>query len=276
MKKTVLTYTLLMLGVIANAQSPWTREKGKFFTQIGASVLIYDQINLDGKTLESGNDYYDYTFQSYTEFGVSDKVEIQAIIPMKTLGYEAKTGGNKQSQSGLGNAVLGGKYKFFDKNWKISAGISVSLNTISKNDTKGLRTGFDATTIQPYITAGSSNGKLYYFGNLGYGYMTNDYSSFARIGGEIGYEVIKRGHLIFAVDAKQPLQDDSKFAKEEQPTYLGTATYLDRQTYTAFGLKGNYEIKQDAFGVNFSVFGAAGLENIAATPSLNLGTYFKF
>ncbi len=276
MKNVALKTCILLFGIITFAQGPWTREKGKFFTQIGFSSINYDRININDVNFDTNNNYFDYTIQSYTEYGLTDKIEIQAILPFKYLGYENKNGTNKQKFGGLGNISLGGKYKIMDKNLKLSAGLLVSLNTIFKDDNEGLRTGFESNTIHPYITLGQGINKFYYYGNLGFGYMDNGFSDFVRLNLEAGYEVIPKGHLIFVIDLKQPIEDKSTFFDNDKFSYFSTANYLDRQAYSAIGIKANYEVVKDKFGVNLGVFGAASSKNIPQAPSINLSTYFKF
>jgi hypothetical protein len=173
--------------------------------------------------------------------------------------------------SGIGNTTLGLKYKLYDKTWKISSGVSFSANSIKIDETIGLSTGFNATTIVPYVAIGSSHKKLYYYGNIGYGYMSNNYSDYLKATFEVGYEVIPKGHLIFVLDTRNILSKESAFNNDNAQW----SSYLDRQTYNAIGLKANYEFKKDKFGANFAIIGATGINNAPLAPTLNLGLYTK-
>jgi Putative MetA-pathway of phenol degradation len=277
MKKTIKfsIVFLLFLCQISFAQGPWTKEKGKTYAQIGFSGVFYDQAVLEGNLVSARlipSDIVDVTTQLYAEYGITNNIEIQAIIPYKSVSYKTKFGNNSESLSGFGNITVGTKYKLSDKDWKISSGLLFSANSISKKPEVHLSTGFNASTLFPYLSIGSSAGKWYYFGNLGYGYMTNDFSDFIKIGAEVGYKFNSKGHLIALIDSKNTVIKEKAF--ENDPNQW--ASYSDRQSYTAVGLKANYEFSKDKFGANFAAIGALALNNAPAAPSFNLGIYTKF
>jgi hypothetical protein len=269
--KTKITLLLLVCAFNSFAQSPWTREKGKAYVQVGFTGLFYDKIQLDGERITLPNDVSDITLQVYSEYGITDQLEAQLIIPFKSVGYESKVGNVSESLSGIGNVSLGLKYKLYDKKWKISSGLLYTSNSIKKEETVGLSTGFNANIFLPYLTAGSSSGKWYYFTKVGYGYMDNNYSDFLNATFEIGYEVIKKGHLMFILDTRNVISKESAFDNDS----FQWPSYLDRQTYNAVGIKGNYEFKKDKFGLNFAYIGATGIDNAPLAPTLNFGLYTK-
>ena len=199
--KTLLILVLISVQV-AQAQSPWTREKGKAYLQLGFSGIFYNKLEFEGKTIDLPYDVSDITSQIYSEYGITDKLEAQLILPFKIVSYEGKTGNFSESLSGIGNVNLGLKYKVLDGNWKVSAGLQYAFNSITKDNVKNLSTGFNAETALPYLTVGTSSGKWYYFGNVGYGYMTNTYSDFFKLSAEVGYNVTEKSHLIFVLDTK--------------------------------------------------------------------------
>lgn len=252
------------------AQSPWTKEKGKAFVQLGFSGIFYNKAEINGKTTNLNADYSDITIQAYSEYGISNKLEAKLIVPFKSVIYTI-INGNSNSYSALGNVTLGLKYKIYDKSWKISSGILVSPKT-SQYDTKsGLSSGFNATNVLPYISVGSSKGKWYYFANLGYGYMSNNYSDYVKLAAELGYKAIPKGYIMLALDTRNTVNKENAFTNDAKQWI----SYSDRQTFEAVGLKLNYEFLQDKMGVNFSVFGAFGNNNAPLAPSLNLGLYAK-
>ncbi len=271
MKNWIVTVCALVVTHAAVAQSPWTREKGKAYVQLGFTGLFYDEIQLEGEKTVLPVDISDVTVQLYSEYGITDKLEAQLIIPFKSVGYETKVGSNSESLSGLGNVSMGLKYKLYDKKWKVSSGLLFTANSITKDSDIGLTTGFNANTYLPYVSAGSSINKWYYFAKAGYGYMDNDYSDFINATFEVGYEVIKKGHLIFILDTRNIVSKEDAFDNDE----FQWASYLDRQTYNAIGIKGNYEFKKDKFGANFAIIGATGIDNAALAPTLNFGVYTK-
>lgn len=271
MKKTVILFIIWTFGFqLGNAQSPWTREKGKAYVQLGLTSLSYDAVQFNGEKIENIGDYSDVTIQIYSEYGITSKLEAQLILPYKLANY--KDEGISESISGIGNVTLGLKYKISDKNWKISSGLLFSANSIKKEATLEVSsTGINASTFLPYISIGTNYNKWYYFGNIGYAYMDNDYSDYLKATIEIGYNLIPKGHLILVLDTRNPVtKEDAYFNDNIQWT-----SHLDRQAYNAFGIKTNYEFIQDKFGANFSVFGAFGIDNAPLAPTINIGVYTK-
>ncbi len=266
----VLTVFLIQLSF---AQSPWTKDKGKAYVQLGVTGLFYNQFaDENGKKQDLKANVSDVTFQVYSEYGLTNKLTASLILPYKSISVENDFLKTTESHSGIGNVSLGLKYKLSDKNWKISTGINYATKTLSKNDANFFASGFNAATILPYVTIGKSKNKLYYYGNVGYGYMDNDFSDFFRFNGEVGYEVIPKGHIILAIETKNIVSKEHAFHKDK---FSNLAT-SDRQNYNAFGLKLNYEFSKDKFGVNFAGFGAFDNKNAPLAPTLNFGLYSKF
>ena len=271
MKNNIITAVLLLSISLCNAQSPWTRDKGKSYIQLGFTSLNYNSYQLEGKKVENFGEISDNTIQVYAEYGITNKLEAQVILPYKTISFDDSATNTSESISGLGNVTLGLKYKWHDKTWKVSTGITYNAKSIKVDYDKGLSTGFNAATILPYISVGSSINKWYYFGNIGYGYMNNDYSDYLKATFEVGYEVIKKGHLIFVLDTRNVIAKEDAFITDTAQW----PSYLDRQTYNAIGLKANYEFKKDKFGANFAAIGATGIDNAPLAPTLNSGIYVK-
>ena len=271
MKKTAILFIFCAFGLqVVKAQSPWTREKGKAYVQLGLTSLMYDAVQFDGKRLENIGDFTDITVQVYSEYGITDKLEAQLILPYKKANYDGA--GVSESIAGLGNLSVGLKYKLSDKNWKISSGLLFSANSIKKDESLVVSsTGINASTFLPYVSIGSSYNKWYYFGNLGYGYMDNDYSDYLKASIEVGYNIIPRGHLMLVLDTRNPVTKEDAYLNDNTQW----ASHLDRQTYNAFGIKANYEFIQDKLGANFSTFGAFGIDNSPLSPTINIGVYTK-
>jgi hypothetical protein len=272
MKKIVqsVILSLLFISQSSYSQSPWTKEKGKAYVQLGMTSLAYDSFQYDGKTVENQGDYTDITVQAYVEYGITNKLEGQFILPYKSASYDF--GAISQNISGLGNLSLGLKYKLSDNNWKISSGILYSANSIKKDENLVVKTtGINATTILPYVSIGTNHNKWYYFGNIGYGYMSNDYSDFFKATLEVGYTIIPQGHLIFVLDTRNPISKEKAFLNDE----FQWASHLDRQAYNALAIKANYEFVAGKFGANFATIGAFGIDNSPLAPTFNIGVYTK-
>ncbi len=272
MRNSITVFSLFVLLIqTSQAQSPWTKDKGKAYVQVGFSGIFYNQAQQDGKKVELNADFSDVTLQVYSEYGITNKLEAQLVLPYKSVGFESTTPNISKSFSGIGNITLGFKYKLYDKAWKISSGIHYSPKTATFDSESGLSTGFNASTIVSYLTAGSSKGKWYYFGNIGYGYMDNAYSDYFKFTAEVGYKIIPKGHIMLFLDTRNIVSKENAFENDNKQW----SSYLDRQTYNTIGLKANYEFTKDKFGANASVLGAMGIDNAPLAPSINFGVYAK-
>lgn len=278
MKNILIVFCFILSGQFAFSQGPWTREKGSAYVQIGATSLQYSKIKLEGELIDTRRDISDLTIQLYTEYGITNKLEAQLIIPFKFISRTGRRASSYPdftaldgSLSGPGNVTLGLKYKLFDSNWKISGGVQFTANTILREDGSNLSTGFSANTILPHLSAGSSSGKWYYFGNLGYGYMDNQYSDFLKVGAEVGYNVIEKGHIMLVLDNRIIVSKEDAFTNDPYQF----SSYYDRQTYSAVGLKFNYEFKKDKFGANFAILSAFVIDNAPVASTFNFGVYAK-
>ncbi|WP_418263053.1 hypothetical protein [Flavobacterium faecale] len=277
MKKSALFFTVFISFFISqntHSQSPWTQQKGHAYIQLGISGLFYDLAQINGHKSTLNADYSDVTTQVYADYGLTDQLEAQLILPYKFINVSSNTNSNTANLTGIGNITLGLKYKIQDKDWKISSGLQYTANSIVRNsDIEGqkLTTGFDANTYMPYVSAGTSEGKWYYFGTVGFGYMTNDFSDYLKLDAEIGYQITPNGHLIFALNSKNVVSKESAFFNNS----IQWPSYLDRQTYNALGLKYNYEFKPNYLGANIAIFGAFGNDNVPLAPSINLSFYTK-
>lgn len=271
MKKSLLLVVIAFSVQLVQAQSPWTKEKGTTYLQLGITGLFYDTAQIDGIKTTLDDDYTDITTQVYTEYGITNNLEALLIVPIKFASFDAKTTDTSESISGFGNLTFGLKYKVYDHQWKISTGIQFQVNSSMKETNNNLSTDIDANTFLPYISVGSSAGKWYCFGNIGYGYMTNSYSDYLKLSTELGYNIIPKGYLILVLDTKNPIAEESAFENNASKW----PSYLDRQTYNAFGLKFNYEFSPDKYGANISTYGAFGNDNAPLAPSINFAIYAK-
>lgn len=274
MKQQTVLLLLITVNCSSWAQSPWTQGINKAFVQVGFSGIFYDEVRYNREQFDTGFNFTDITLQAYTEYGITDNLDATLILPYKIVGGESKISSNSTSLSGIGNVTLGLKYKFYNKKWKVSSGVLFSANTIQSDATVGLRTGFDASTLIPYMTAGSSKGKFYYFGNVGYGYMTNNYSDFLKAGLEAGYNFWGNAHVITVIDVRKTVTNES-FFENDASTFINSSNYLDRQEFYAFGIKLNYEFVKEKYGLNISGFGAFDYDNSPAAAAYNVGLYYK-
>lgn len=270
---------LLFSNSLIFAQSPWTKKKGGFYTQLGfATISKYNEV--------FGNpDYYthrettDNTFQLYGEYGISDKTTLLLNVPYKNIKTGALT--NKtvfdssitedETINAFGNIELGIKHNFHHNKWLITGQLNIELNTSEYNESSGIRTGYDAFTFTPLLNIGRSFNKYYMQAFTGFNFRTNDYSSNFKIGGEVGTKIIKKVWLIGFLDFVISLENGNFEVPIQNKL---TALYVNNQEYTAFGLKAIGEISNN-FGVITGFGGAFTGKNVAKEAAINFGVYYK-
>lgn len=272
---------VLLIGITAWSQGPWTKEKGNFYTQLSfSSIYNYNTLFGDPDYTING-EITDNTFQFYGEYGITDKTTLVVNIPYKIISlnnYENPAidcGGDCSEDfntHAFGNTEIGLKHNFYNKDWLISGQFSVEANTSTYNAVSGIRTGYNAFTFTPMVMAGKGFGKIYFQTYAGIKIRTNEYSSNVKIGGEYGYKVLKNIWLIGFIDIEKSLENGTI----ELPTEnINTGLYVNNQEYGVFGIKAIGELSK-SFGITaglpFAFFG----NNVAKQAAPTLGVYSKF
>ena len=283
--KNILKFLVLFINISAFSQSPWTKEKGKAYTQISFTTIFnYDTLFGDPDR-STQRETTDNTIQFYGEYSISDKTTLLVNIPLKLIktgdlvpffapavpnpNYIVYEAGRKTS---LGNIEIGVKHNFYKKDWLLSGQFSLEANTSSFDNATGIRTGYDAWSFTPLFLAGKGFGKTYIQGFIGANIRTNDYSSNFKIGGEIGRKITKNIWLIGYVDIFKSLENgDIKLLASN----LTTGLYINDQEFGGFGLKAIGEFTEK-FGVTTGFGGAFFANNLPKAPALTFGLYHKF
>ncbi len=269
----------LFISATVLAQSPWTKEKGTFYTQLSFTTISNYDTLFGNPEYNTERKVTDNTFQFYGEYGLSSKTTLIVNLPLKLI----KTGGlvstaaipaftTEGSKTSIGNIEIGLKHNFSNKNWVLSGQFSVEANTGSFDAASGIRTGYDAWSFTPLFLAGKSFGKTYLQTFIGGTYRTNNYSSNFKIGGEYGGKISKNIWLIGFVDVVKSFKNGNAVL---QNTNLATGLYVNDQEYGGFGAKAIYEFN-NKFGVNAGFGGAFFGNNVAKAPALTFGMYHKF
>jgi hypothetical protein len=279
--KNTIKLVILLLSITTFSQSPWTQEKGNFYTQLSFTTIPnYDAIFSDVDQNLFGT-YSDNTVQFFSEYGLSDKTSLIVNLPLKLIsvaGFEdpridcSGDCGKDYNNSTLGNISLGLKHNFYKKNWLLSAQLSVEANTSSYDAVSGIRTGYDAWSFSPLLLAGRGFGKTYVQAFIGGDFRTNNYSTNFKIGGEIGRKISKKIWLIGFLDISKSLENGDVILPVQQHL---TGLYVNDQEYGSFGFKGIGEFT-DKFGVTAGFGGAFFGNNVAKQAALTFGIYRKF
>lgn len=278
--KQVTIFLFLLMSISVFSQSPWTREKGKFYTQFSFTTISnYDSLfgNPDYKTERK---ITDNTFQLYGEYGFSDKTTLIVNLPLKII----KTGEliipiegvseitNEGSETSLGNIEVSLKHNFYKKKWLLSGQISVEANTGTFYDNSGIRTGYNAWSFKPLFLAGKSFEKSYLQTFIGASIRTNKYSSNLKIGGEYGRKMTKNIWLVGFLDIEKSFENGTVVLPASN---LETGLYVNDQEYGVVGIKVIGEFS-DNFGITASLPAAFFGNNVAQQMALSFGVYKKF
>lgn len=174
--------------------------------------------------------------------------------------------------TGLGNASLALRHQFLSGRLALAGTLRVGFPAGSNyKPSTDLRTGYNALTIQPMLSAGMGFGSLYWFAYGGYGYRSNHYSHFLNAGGELGIHLGKIWLSGFS-ETVFPLENGTKTLP---PIDVLTGLYVNNQGWVSIGVKAAWEINR-FIGLNFSGAGVAWAQNVPKSPGLGLGVYFKW
>ena len=111
MNKYIIATVFLLTVSVSFGQSPWTREKGKSYVQLGFTSLTYDAFQFNGNKTDTSGQISDLTIQAYAEYGLTDQLELLAVIPYKLITVEIPSS-DSDAISGIGNISVGFKYKW--------------------------------------------------------------------------------------------------------------------------------------------------------------------
>lgn len=278
--KKLITFLFFLTTIASFAQSPWTQEKGKAYTQISFTTIPSYNSVYGNPNYEIAGNLIDNTLQFYGEYGITDHTSILVSIPYKRIVHKnlvnpclvAPCPEFTNKEASLGNIEVSLKHNFSKKDWIISGQLGVEANTGSFDIDTGIRTGYDAWTITPLFLIGKGLEKSYFQGFIGANIRSNNYSSNFKIGGEYGKKIAKNIWLVGFIDIVKSFENGNVVLPASN---LATALYVNNQEYGAFGLKSIFEIKEK-FGITGGFGGAFFGNNVAQSPALTFGVYQKF
>ncbi|WP_046755285.1 transporter [Kordia jejudonensis] len=274
--KNLYTIIALLSSAILFAQSPWTQEKGKFYTQLSFTTIAnYDEVFGDPE-YTTDREITDNTLQFYGEYGLTSKTTLLLNVPLKFINTGDAVSQNpftsEETISSFGNIGFGVKHQFYKKKWIVSGQLQVEANTGMFDRPSGIRTGRDAWTFTPTINIGRSFDTFYVQAFTGIDLTTNNYSNNFKFGGEVGTKVHSKIWLVGFLDIVNSFNDGDINLPISN---LGTALYVNNQEYAAFGLKAIGEINK-SFGGVLTFGGAFSGNNVAKQAALTVGVYHKF
>lgn len=278
MNKQFFFLSLILIPLFSKAQSPWTQNKGRWYTQLSYSTIgAYGTLFGDNNTERL---ITDNTFQFYGEYGLSERTTVLFQLPFKRietgdliafqLGNPAKT--IEAKERGLGNVSIGVKHNLIHSTWLLTGQLQLEANTGSFFEQSGIRTGFDAWTIRPLLSTGRGFKNAFVQGFVGADIRTNNYSSNIRLGGEIGYQLFQKLWIIAFVDVSDSLENGDIQLPE---TNRLTGLFVNDIEFAAYGLKGILELSK-SFGITTGFATAFSGNNVPKKAAISFGLYHKF
>lgn len=279
--KYLLVIFALFIQTLSFAQGPWAAGKNHGYGQLLFNTIpTYNTLySGNGTTTETERELSDITLAAYLDYGISENITLNANIPYILLKGGALVDETitpiteEGNLSGFGNISIGGKYTFIKKKFVAAFHLQADLPTRSFDNNTGLSTGFDAFTIMPKLSIGTSKKDWFVYSYFGYGFRNNDYNHILNYGIEGGVKVSKNTSLILNINSINQLENG--LASVDTPTNLATGFYTSIQEYNAFLLKLYAEKIHGNFGGLFSIGGGSGT-SVAVSPAISLGVFYKW
>jgi hypothetical protein len=281
-KATFLFVLSLYMLSSTNAQQAWTKEKGKFFGQVGASFLTYNQL-LNGKTspgdwTDLNANFSDMTLQAYGEYGITNKLMVSAQLPLRLLSVsdiQAPNTIQAGDLTALGNIHAALTANFYNKDGIVLSGkANVGLPTAKYDDVTGLRSGFDATTFEPSLLFGFGHAKFFASAEAGYVLRTNNYSNRTHLAGQIGKFFGKKKKLIGILNLEMMKSGTNGTYNDAKS--VKTGLYLDEQSYLSPTVKFGYKTTAKTMLWLSAGGGISSItKNVAASPGLSISFSYQ-
>lgn len=275
-----LLFFLAFVSASLAAQSPWPRNKAGFFVQAAwQTIPTYDAVfePKNGFAPPLDRELTESTFQLYAEYGLDRHTTLLTALPVRFLKNGDHTANfftpetEEGSLTGLGNASIGVRRAILEGSLRLTGTLRLDFPASRYDDAKGLRTGYDAWTVQPTISTGMGLGNLYWFAYTGYGLRTGGYSHYLNAGGEVGLKAWKFWFVGFSELLYSLENGDVALPLRNRIQNI----YVDRQGWWSLGAKTIFEVKR-FWGITASFAGAGWAQFVPKSPGIGLGVYFKW
>lgn len=279
MKKQLL-FGMVLVSVSLAAQSPWPRSKAGFFGQVAwQTIPTYDAVfeSENHLNIPLDRELTEHTLQLYGEYGLGRRTTIVAAMPLRFLKngdflpvpYTAPQTA-EGTLFGLGNASLAMKTAILKGNVRLTGSLKLDFPSKQYDDPTGLRTGYDAWTFQPSLSTGMGLGLVYWFAYAGYGFRSNDYSTFLNTGAEVGVKAWKFWFVGFSELLYSLENGEVTLPVNQRIKNL----YVDKQGWWSIGAKTIFEANPN-WGLTASFAGAGWAQFVPKSPGISLGVYYK-
>ncbi len=273
--KNLLIILAFLNVIVAQAQSPWVRNRAGYFAQFGYTIIPnYDQVFGEEDNSQAKRSITEQTFQLYTEYGIGRKSTVLFSLPVRSINGEFSNDRvqSKQQHVGIGNVMLGLRQTLVSGRMPLTGTLKIELPALGlPDDDLTMPHGFDALTALPMLSTGMGFNRGYWFAYGGYGLRTNKYTHFVNGGVEAG---VKAGDwwLMAFTDVHYPLENGSAVMTTAQTL---TRLYHDNQGWWAYGLKMAHEFNR-FWGFNAYASSAGWAQYVPKKPALGVGIYFRW
>ncbi len=269
----------LFLIVQVKAQV-WTLPAKGWYGNVSYTFFTYDQaFNDSGDIVDIPVEITDKTIKLFAQYGITDKVTVQAALPYKILNstlinpaFNAVDG--QYIESGkldyFSNIEAGVLYKFYEGKPFITASFFVEANTTDRNYLTGLQTGFNSWGFRPGLGMGWALNRSWLQYYLGADFRTNDYTTAIISNVEYGFKPVDYLYFAANVSLRNPVAENSNDC-DCSTSY--TALYLDQQQYIGVAVKGGFTINNWGFNLAYNIGPASS--NVAAAGVPSFGIQYK-
>ncbi|MCP4438863.1 MAG: hypothetical protein GY810_07950 [Aureispira sp.] len=283
MKKLLCLIFILYWAINLNAQQAWTKKKGEFYTQIGASWIGYGTLlNGNNDLLPIWRNVNDFSVQLYGDYGITDKWMVNVNLPIKILtssktlndsSYLSEAPLNAGNMVGLGNTQVGVSYGILqNKSFVMAAHMRFNMYPLAPRQNTGFQTGYQAFGLMPSIAMGY--GHQYFFASTEFGvnYRTHGYSLQFSSLTQIGTVIKKKFYIILGLDLLFSVPITTLRDGDARHTGL----YLDRMQYQAPSIKLGWAITPELrVWLASGGLGLAGGRELGGGPSFSFSIFYQ-
>jgi len=223
-----------------------------------------------------------FTLKLYGEYGFKDDLFVLASVPLKIyfIGKQDAYLPPKANAlniepgyfSAFGNVEVGIRKVLLSRNdYRLSGQLMVQFPTGSQDINRGLSTGYSALALFSSLSLGKIVEPFHIFTSVGLYLRNNSYSDGLEARAEIGYKPLRKLLVMGILDWMGSLENGNLTVPARQSR---TGTFVNDQTYLAYGIKLNYELT-DYLSLNSGFYGAIRGHFVAKSPSLTLGVSIK-
>lgn len=274
---------LLWLLAVASgwSQSPWARSANGGYVQVGYHTIpAYRQLfGGGGSDLPLVRYVTERTLQLYGEYGLDARTTAVVSLPWRMHERGARTPElplyivptESGRMSGFGNISFALRRQLLSGPLVLGGTLRLDLPSVSSQPNTGLRTGFNAFTVQPSLSVGQGLGRLYWFAYTGLAFRTNNYNHYLNTGAEAGF-ALGSLWLIAFLDIVLPFEND---ARPLQPVRTRTGLYENNQGWLSPGLKALWQVTS-RWGVVVSGAGAFWAQYVPKSPGVSAAVFYRW